>query len=123
MEPTNSTGVAAAASGTAVPQKSAKERAAAHKVAQDFEALMIGMMMKSMRGTVGTDKLTGGGNGEEIYRSMLDQEYASAAAKRGGLGLAQAIERQLVGPEPRQPQSASAHDGGAAQAAANGEKP
>lgn len=125
MDATNSTGAAtAAASGTATAQqKSAKERAAAHKVARDFEALMIGMMLKSMRATVSEDKLTGGGHGEEMYRSLLDQEYANAAAARGGLGLAQAIERQLVGPEPRKPQAGSGNNGGAAQPAMNGEKP
>lgn len=124
MDAINTTGAIATAPGaTAAPQKSAKERAAAHKVAQEFEALMIGNMLKSMRATVGKDKLTGGGHGEEIYRSLLDQEYASSAAARGGLGLAQAIERQLVGPGSRKPQPASANDGGAAQPAANGEKP
>ena len=61
-----------------------KQRQQAKKVSQDFEALFVGMMMKSMRATVGKDKLTGGGHGDEIYLSMLDQEYAAAAAKRSG---------------------------------------
>src|ERR1035437_7672047 len=61
-----------------------KQRHQAKKVSQDFEALLVGMMMKSMRSTVGKDKLTGGGHGDEVYRSMLDQEYAAASVKRGG---------------------------------------
>jgi len=73
-----------------------KERAAAKKAAQEFESLFIGMMLKSMRSTVGKDELTGGGQGEEIYRSLLDQEYAVSAAKRGGVGLARIIERELI---------------------------
>ncbi|KAB0671667.1 flagellar biosynthesis protein FlgJ [Oryzomonas sagensis] len=73
----------------------------AHKVSQDFEALFVGMMLQSMRATVGKDKLTGGGHGEEIYRSMLDQEYAAAAAKRGGLGLAPLIEKDIIRQESR----------------------
>jgi flagellar protein FlgJ len=72
-----------------------------HKVSQDFEALFVGMMMKSMRTTVGQDKLTGGGHGEEVYRSMLDQEYATAAAKRGSLGLAPMIEKDIIRQESR----------------------
>jgi len=74
-----------------------KQRQQAKKVSQDFEALVVGMMMKSMRETVGKDKLTGGGHGEEIYRSMLDQEYAAASVKRGGgLGLAKMIEKEII---------------------------
>jgi flagellar protein FlgJ len=74
---------------------SAQQRAQAHKIGQDFEALFMGMMMKSMRATVGQDALTGGGHGEEVFRSMLDQEYASIASKRG-MGLAPLIEKEIV---------------------------
>jgi flagellar protein FlgJ len=74
-----------------------KQRLQAKKVSQDFEALIVGMMLKSMRETVGKDKLTGGGHGEEVYRSMLDQEYAAASVKRGGgLGLAKMIEKDII---------------------------
>ena len=78
-----------------------KQRQQAKKVSQDFEALFVGMMMKSMRDTVGKDKLTGGGHGEEVYRSMLDQEYAAASVKRGGIGLAKIIEKDIVRQESR----------------------
>ena len=79
-----------------------KQRLQAKKVSQDFEALIVGMMMKSMRSTVGQDKLTGGGHGEEVYRSMLDQQYADAAVKRGGgLGLAKIIEKDIIRQENR----------------------
>lgn len=70
---------------------------AARKVAQEFEAMFVGMMVKSMRETVGKNELTGGGKGEEIFQSMLDQEYATAiATSQGGIGLATMIEKQLV---------------------------
>lgn len=69
--------------------------AAAKKVATEFEAMFIGMMLKSMRDTVGKDKLTGGGHGEETFRSLLDQEYAAVAARGGGIGLSQMIEKEL----------------------------
>ena len=70
---------------------------AARKVAQEFEAMFVGMMLKSMRDTVGKNELTGGGKGEEIFQSMLDQEYAtSIATSQGGIGLAAMIEKQLV---------------------------
>lgn len=79
-----------------------RQRQQAKKVSQDFEALVVGMMLKSMRETVGKDKLTGGGHGEEVYRSLLDQEYATAAVKRGGgLGLARMIEKDIIRQESR----------------------
>ena len=80
---------------------SEKQLKQARKVSQDFEALFVGMMLKSMRETVGKDKLTGGGHGDEVYRSLLDQEYAAAAAKRGGLGLAPLIEKDIIRQESR----------------------
>ena len=79
-----------------------KQRLQAKKVSQDFEALFVGMMMKSMRETVGKDTLTGGGHGEEVYRSLLDQEYANASVKRGGgLGLAKVLEKDIIRQESR----------------------
>ena len=79
-----------------------KQRQQAKKVSQDFEALFVGMMMKSMRATVGKDKLTGGGHGDEVYRSMLDQEYANASVKGGGgLGIAKIIEKDIIRQESR----------------------
>ena len=79
-----------------------KQRQQAKKVSQDFEALFVGMMMKSMRATVGKDALTGGGHGDEIYRSMLDQEYAAVSVKRGGgLGIAKIIEKDIIRQESR----------------------
>ena len=70
--------------------------AAARKVAREFEAMFVAQMMKSMRETVGKDTLTGGGRAEETFRSLLDQEYAAEAARSGGIGLAQSIERELL---------------------------
>lgn len=78
-----------------------KQRQKLKKVSQDFEALFVGMMMKSMRETVAKDKLTGGGHGEDVYRSMLDQQYAEESVKRGGLGLAKQIEKELVRQESK----------------------
>ncbi len=79
-----------------------KQRKQAKKVSQEFEGLLVGMMMKSMRATVGKDKLTGGGHGEEVYRSMLDQQYADVSVKRGGgLGLAKLIEKDIIRQESR----------------------
>ena len=82
--------------GTGAAGPSEKQRQQAKKVGQDFEGLFVGMMVKSMHETVGKDKITGGGHGEEVYRSLLDQEYVASAVKRGGFGLAKQIEKDII---------------------------
>jgi len=77
-------------------QPSDKEKAAVRKVAREFESMFVSMMLKSMRSTVGQDKLTGGGHGEETYRSLLDEKYAEEATKSGTIGLAATLEKQLL---------------------------
>lgn len=89
-----------------------KETAAARKAAREFEGLFVGMMLKSMRETVGKDILAGKGQSDEIYRSMLDQEYAKAVVEQGGLGLAKTIEEQLINhPDKKQRPGGKAESG------------
>jgi len=38
----------------------------------------------------------GGGNGEAVYRSLLLQEYSKVAAKSGGVGIADAVQREML---------------------------
>jgi flagellar protein FlgJ len=73
----------------------------AKKVAREFESLMVNEMLKSMRATTGKDPVLTGGHGEEIFRSLLDQEYSQAIARQGTLGMAKIIEQQLVKPETK----------------------
>ena len=54
------------------------------------------IVLRSMRKTINKSKFIDGGNAEEIYRSMLDGEYAKIMAQRGTSGLASAIEKQLL---------------------------
>lgn len=73
------------------------ERKKLKKIAQDFESIFTGMMLKSMRATVAEDKLTGGGKAEETYRYLLDQEYANQASQRGGANsLSAMVEKELL---------------------------
>ncbi len=92
--------MAEAATGKTARRPSDKDAVAARRVAKDFESLFVGMMIKSMRETVGKDKLINGGHGEEVYRSLLDQEYARSLTEHGGVGLTAIVERQLVKTAP-----------------------
>ena len=67
---------------------------AVEEVAQQFEALFIQMMLKSMRdavedgGLFGSDQL-------DTYQQMADQQTALDMASKGGIGLAEALVSQL----------------------------
>ena len=67
---------------------------AVEEVAQQFEALFIQMMLKSMRdavedgGLFGSDQL-------DTYQQMADQQTALDMASKGGIGLAEAMVAQL----------------------------
>jgi Rod binding domain-containing protein len=68
----------------------------AQKAAQDFEAFFLAQAMDSMFAGIESDKLFGAGNGENVYRSLLTQEYAKVAAKSGGVGIADAVQREIL---------------------------
>ena len=69
---------------------------ALRKVAEEMEGLFISQMINHMFKGIKTDGLTGGGNGEAMFRDLLVQEYGNAISKSSGIGLADSIERQLL---------------------------
>ena len=46
------------------------------KVAKEFESIIINLMLKSMRKTISKNKLIDGGMGEEVFQSLLDEQYS-----------------------------------------------
>lgn len=65
------------------------------KATQEFEAFFIGEMFKNMRKTVPDGGLVKKGQGEEIYREMLDAEVSTQLSRAKGLGLAELMYNQL----------------------------
>ncbi|NQZ53521.1 MAG: flagellar assembly peptidoglycan hydrolase FlgJ [Piscirickettsiaceae bacterium] len=71
------------------------------QVAGQFEAIFINMMLKSMRQASLAEGIFDS-NQNEMYREMSDQQLAmDLAGKGGGLGLQEAIIRQLGGQTER----------------------
>ncbi|GHD57202.1 flagellar assembly peptidoglycan hydrolase FlgJ [Jeongeupia chitinilytica] len=69
-------------------------KAAAHAVAQQFESMLMQQLVKSMRdASPHYDELQS--SATDLYRGMYDQQMSLMLAKKGGVGLAGAIERQL----------------------------
>lgn len=68
----------------------------------EFESLLFNCMIKNMRDTIQKSGLIDGGNAEEIYTSMLDQEYAKALSKSTRSTLAESMYEQLKPKEQQQ---------------------
>lgn len=64
--------------------------------AQDFEAFFIGQMMEHMMAGIESDPMFGGGHGEQMWRSMLNQEYGKELAKSNKLGIADHVMRGML---------------------------
>jgi peptidoglycan hydrolase FlgJ len=75
------------------------------KVAQQFEALLMNMMLKSMREATPQDGMFDSEQ-SRLYVSMLDQQLAQTMASRG-IGLADAMVRQMSQHWGRVPDSTS----------------
>lgn len=80
---------AQALKGTADPR-------ALRQAAEDFEAVFVAQMLAPMFDTLPTHGTFGGGPGEDIYRSLMVQEYGKAIARSGGVGIADQVERELL---------------------------
>jgi Rod binding domain-containing protein len=46
--------------------------------------------------SVDTEGLFGGGQSEKIFRSMMVDEYGKAIAQAGGVGIADAVQREIL---------------------------
>lgn len=64
--------------------------------AQEFEAVFIAEMMKPMFEGISTEAPFGGGKGEEVFRSMLLQEYGKIVSQTGGVGISDAVKEQMI---------------------------
>lgn len=65
------------------------------EAAEQFEALFIFQTMQRMRATVMKGGLFEESMGEQVFRSMLDQEYSMKMAEAGKLGLAEMVYEQM----------------------------
>ncbi|HWD27477.1 MAG TPA: rod-binding protein [Rhizomicrobium sp.] len=68
----------------------------AKAVAQQFEGVFITQMLGAMFDGIPTDGPFGGGQGEEMFRSLMVDEYGKQMASQGGFGLSDAIQRELL---------------------------
>ncbi|MBC7660368.1 MAG: rod-binding protein [Chitinophagaceae bacterium] len=79
-----------------VNQKTPENLEEVKKLSKEFESIFMEIVLKSMRDSVDKSKFIDGGNGEQIFQSMLDTEYAKNLANQNMTGLSTSIEDHLT---------------------------
>ena len=75
------------------PTSDAGKAAAA---AKEYESVFISQFLGSMFSGIKSDGVTGGGEGEEMFRSLMINEYGKSLEQRGGFGLAAKMQAELL---------------------------
>ena len=73
----------------------ASRAAKAKATGEDFEAVFLNSMFQQMFSGVGNGPFSGG-NGANIWRSFLTDEYSKSFVKAGGVGIAAEVQRALL---------------------------
>lgn len=76
--------------------KAAGNLSATRQAAEEFEAMFLGQMLQPMFDTLPTEGPFSGGHAEKVYRSLMVTEYAKQIAEQGGLGIADAVHKELL---------------------------
>jgi peptidoglycan hydrolase FlgJ len=97
-----------------MPRISAATPAEALKTGQKFESMYLSEMLQPMFEGLKTDKVFGGGHGEEMFQSLAVGEYAKAMTASGGFGIAAAVQQEILrlqeqGHDPSASAAAAAH--------------
>ena len=75
--------------------KGVTDDAKLREAANDFEAIFIQQMLKTMRKTSFESDLLPKSEGEKVFQSLLDEQYSQLSAKSGSLGFGEMIYQQL----------------------------
>lgn len=66
------------------------------ETAREFEAQFISQMVANMFSTVDPSESLGGSDTEEVYQSMLVNEYGKLVARTGGIGIADQVKEMMI---------------------------
>lgn len=104
----DATGLPALPTSAASRSSSGRDAAKIHDAARQFEALLIGELLKTARAAAGSGWMTSGEDQAGVpILEMAEQQFAQAIASSGGLGLAAMIVAGLDrsasenGPKPQ----------------------
>ena len=80
-------GSASGSSGTAQP--------ALRRAAEEFESVFLAQVLGQLSTGLGAPGISGGG-GDDPFASMLRDEYAKVVSRSGGVGVADAVLREML---------------------------
>jgi len=69
---------------------------AMRKTAKEFEAMYLAQMLRPMFEGIEAEAPFGGGQAENMWKSLQIDEYGKAIADAGGIGLADAVVREMI---------------------------
>ena len=81
---------------SAMHMKVAKDKKSIQSAAQNFEALYMNEMMSYMFEGIETDGPFGGGRGEEIFRSLMIEQYGKKIAASGQTGISATLATEML---------------------------
>ena len=76
------------------PAPSGSPRDAVRDAARQFEAFLVGQLLRTGSKPIAGETPLDGGSAGRMYRELFLEEVARLAASRGDFGLAEEIERQ-----------------------------
>ena len=82
--------------GAATSAAEMAKRGQIHQTAQKFEASFLTSMLQTMFQNVSTAPPFGGGPGEDMWKGFMAEAMAKNMAKRGGVGVSNAVEREML---------------------------
>ena len=82
--------------GSSLTGSEQSKRAAISKSAHDFEASFLSNALGSMFQGVNVSEPFGGGQGEQAFKSFLNEAFAKQIVKGGGIGVAAAVQREML---------------------------
>ena len=103
MSPDIQTAMTIAKSGPVQAPHQTNDPVAAKKTAQEFEGVFLSQFLSQMFDGISADGPFGGGQGEMMFRSLMLDEYGKQIASQGGVGLADAVTRQLLTTQESRP--------------------
>ena len=72
------------------------DQAKADKASKEYEKVFISQFLGSMFSGIATDGVTGGGEGEQMFRSLMIDQYAKGIEDQGGFGIAAQMKAELL---------------------------
>jgi Rod binding domain-containing protein len=80
----------------AVSAAALARRGQIHQTAQKFEATFLTSVLQTMFQSLSTAPPFGGGPGEDMWKSFLAEAMAKDMSRRGGIGVAASVEREML---------------------------